>query len=98
MLDLSVPGVCRSDDLDSPRSQDYSVFQINRASQTALLASMPSGQVGDQDDCFCCCSHILPTIATNFAQQQLSIPLEVSSDPSAPVAMSTPPYHPPRSA
>lgn len=68
LADLSVPGLCQSDNDDgSQGSQVASRFEsASRValSGTRLRAASNSGHKSvpsTQEDCFCCCAHIVPT-------------------------------------
>ena len=68
LADLSVPGLCQSDNDDgSQGSQVASQFEsASRVgpSGTQLRAASNSGQKSaprTQEDCFCCCTHIVAT-------------------------------------
>jgi hypothetical protein len=59
----------------------------------------PARQPSNDDDCFCCCSHVLPgTVTTTLGVTELRSPgisLEYLAVPSTPLA---PAFPPPRSA
>jgi hypothetical protein len=105
LADLSVPGLCQSDD---DRSQDVVVSQSENTSQvgqwrpsgTELRMPSNSGQQSapsSQEDCFCCCAHIVPAPHFYFASMQRSASA-VTFYHFKEVTASTPPlYHPPRS-
>ena len=90
VVDLSVPGVCRSD------------AEVEQGTQ-AVLGSSPPNPGGAQqsrfdyeDDCFCCCSHIVPRPHFELSAGLLSsladlALLEGQPDGSVPTL-----YHPPR--
>jgi hypothetical protein len=54
-VDLSIPSICRGEDPGSNMGQGASVVQR----QDTDLSQPPGFQ--DDDDCFCCCSHIVPS-------------------------------------
>ena len=61
------------------------------------------GQVPDEapheEDCFCCCAHVLPALAfTRAATAELRSPEPPQKQQSLPSAPLQLPYHPPRSA
>ena len=75
---------------------------IDRAAVPAPEAPLPgqdSKQVPHEEDCFCCCAHVLPglafTAATSGQLTSLQRPLEQESLPSPPLPLQ---YHPPRFA
>lgn len=65
----------------------------------APLPGQDSDQVPHEEDCFCCCAHVLPGMAFNAtAAGELKTPqppLEQDSLPSPPLPLQ---YHPPRFA
>jgi hypothetical protein len=66
LLDLSIPGVCQSDDLESTpvSAQEMKSAQQAASSTVQDYSAIPDGNPSDQsgpEDCFCCCSHVTPT-------------------------------------
>jgi hypothetical protein len=67
MMDLTVPGVCQSDDLEATLASALSVTHIiTPATGTSSISNTSNDSIPDQDqpgpeDCFCCNSHIAPT-------------------------------------
>jgi hypothetical protein len=65
----------------------------------APLPGQDSDQVPHEEDCFCCCAHVLPglacTAATAGELKTPQPPLEQQSLPSPPLSLQ---YHPPRFA
>jgi hypothetical protein len=103
-LDLTVPGVC------SEESSVPGIVEVSASANPAL--SILSACIGPQtdlrqdqsprtsltdDDCFCCCTHVLPGNAlAAIAAQQLK---SAVSDPVSNSLLSPPlqsPFHPPR--
>ena len=54
-VDLSIPSICRAEDPASNLGQGTSFVQRH----DTQFSQTPSFQ--DDDDCFCCCSHIVPS-------------------------------------
>jgi hypothetical protein len=65
MMDLTVPGVCQSDDLEATLASALSVTHTTAPVTGARdVSNTPNDNSPDQpgpEDCFCCCSHIAPT-------------------------------------
>jgi hypothetical protein len=66
MMDMTVPGVCQSDDLEASLAADQHIDQTATSDTGANVVSntAPTDSQSDQsgsEDCFCCCSHIAPT-------------------------------------
>ena len=76
LMDLSVPGVCQDDDLESPPADSQAVAVVEQSAVPAIhaLTSSPtnntSGKPG-QEDCFCCCSHVAPVQIFSIPSQAL---------------------------
>lgn len=106
LADLSVPGLCQSDDDGSPvstvASQSENSSQVGQATSFEAQFRMASntGQPiapSSQEDCFCCCAHIVPSshfqVAT-FELAEQALPFYHFNQ----VTTAAPPlYHPPRS-
>jgi hypothetical protein len=89
-LDLSVPGICRTDGIVMP------VLQTIASATPANSHQESNPQETFGDDCFCCCSHIVPTAHFRLERGQT-----VSSEGPPylqiqPTKLSTSVYHPPR--
>jgi hypothetical protein len=65
MMDMTVPGVCQSDDLEATLGSTLSVMHApGSLSETSQISSLPSNTSPDRpgpEDCFCCSSHTAPT-------------------------------------
>lgn len=65
MMDMTVPGMCQSDDLEASIAADQHIGQTVTSDKSAnVVSSTPTNSQPDQpgsEDCFCCCSHIAPT-------------------------------------
>ena len=91
MTDLTVPGVCQTDLPDLGSTHHISV-----SAQTSVSPLAPSRKTGEEDDCFCCCSHIVhssPTTVTDSPTVTLPVNSVVAGVPRE-LAISL--YHPPR--
>jgi hypothetical protein len=55
-----------------------------------------STPASNEDECFCCCSHILPTVHFDVALFNDEPTLSVLTDALLPVPPSQRPFHPPR--
>lgn len=103
IADLSVPGLCKSDNDRSPDVQPV-VASVN-ASQAGpqdviRKAVRGSGQQGTStldEDCFCCCSHIVPAPHFQLPAIAASLPALTVYHFEQVTASTAPPYHPPRS-
>ena len=88
LVDLSLPGFCRTDD---------SLLPNFSASQSASLQANQKQQTQPEDDCFCCCEHIIPA-----PHSELSVALVDQRDlfslaEREPQVYVSTPYPPPRS-
>jgi hypothetical protein len=66
MMDLTVPGVCQSDDFEASLAAGQHIGQTITSDMGANVGSStaPTNSQSDQsgpEDCFCCCSHVAPT-------------------------------------
>jgi hypothetical protein len=106
LADLSVPGLCKTDDDDRSSdsqviSQPDSAFQTQQSpSGTNLRDASYRGRQGApnvEEDCFCCCAHLVPSahfqaVAIEGLSQASTFYRFIQVTASA-----APPYHPPRS-
>jgi hypothetical protein len=105
-LDLASPDLCRGERLEG----DFQGLIAVTAQQDKIIASVanlatsdkhgtddPSEQPLGEEDCFCCCSHVLPEkVIAAMAVTDIGSPvtrLEYLSAPSPPLART---FHPPR--
>jgi len=106
LADLSVPGLCQSDDDGAQDAQALSQF----ASASQVARGIPSGThlrmasnlgrqnaPSSQEDCFCCCAHIVPSPHFYFARIQRSAQAMTLYHFNKVTASTPPLYHPPRS-
>ncbi len=106
LADLSVPGLCQSDNDGSQDAQALSQFAsaAQPGQQTASLtqvrmASNPEQRStpSSQEDCFCCCAHIVPSPHFYVATFQRAAQALTFYHFNQVTAAATPLYHPPRS-
>ena len=92
-LDICVPGVCRTDDIQLPPLRTGALFWQNAR---GTLPGHSTAQA-DQDDCFCCCSHIVH--ARYFVAEQSAFLVRAVFPPfdREPLEMSFAYFRPPRS-
>lgn len=99
MMDLTVPGVCQSDDLEATLATALSAHQASAG--TNGVSTTPTDNVPDQDqpgpeDCFCCSSHIAPTAVFHVNVQISAIGIERPYSIGSPHDFSSFLYHPPK--
>jgi hypothetical protein len=66
MMDMTVPGLCQSDDLEATPffSQAQTPVTSNNGAVSVTASDRTNNSSSDQsipEDCFCCCSHVAPT-------------------------------------
>ncbi len=90
--DLTVPGVCQTDykfPSDLQATTPGSAGRIDQSSQ---------GQANqDDDDCFCCCSHVIPGVSAILTVILMPHFLHLELPPQPPFISVTPRHQPPRS-
>jgi hypothetical protein len=103
IIDLAFPELCDSD--HPPMSSSLNAF--NSAYSTGEVYAAASTE-GDNDqgqhsnqgcieeDCFCCCSHIVPSVPVNIASLGLKTLAPLASNTSIPSPPPQGKYHPPR--
>lgn len=102
-FDITIPQYHRN---ESIRSGESIVASGTGTSQTEQLASesMPSDSREDREhprdeDCFCCCSHVVPSpLFVDIVGAIVNLPTHSEADTSIPSAPLHTPYHPPRFA
>jgi len=101
LMDMSVPGVCQNDDLESSPSNIQTV-QPAKAITTATIqafSSAPNDTPSDRsgpEDCFCC-SYVTPTPVFSLPGQAILESYGHSDPLGHQLEYSTFFYHPPRS-
>lgn len=90
LADLTVPGLCRDESFETGAG-DFSL-QL-----TAQPGRHPASKGGpDADDCFCCCSHILPSLNFTLAPVGPVVSLPLAALNFLASLAFTPPHQPPR--
>lgn len=105
LADLSVPGLCRSDndrsqDLQPPVSSASNTFFSRQQSIVINIGVPARGQQSSStsdEDCFCCCSHIVPALHFQIPAISESVPGIALYHFNSVTASVLPLYHPPRS-
>jgi hypothetical protein len=101
MMDLTVPGVCQSDDFEATLASSLSIHKAAPVNGTGAVSSIPSENSPDQDqpgpeDCFCCSSNIAPTSVFHVNVLFTFIGFEHPISLGSPHDFSTFLYHPPK--
>lgn len=94
LVDLTVPGLCHGDDAIPLPPVSSGVTQEQAANPDGNVPA--SSPTRDQDDCFCCCWHILLTVASRVVE---IINVALASTVSVPTyfrLFADPFFHPPR--
>jgi hypothetical protein len=94
IIDLAFPQFCESD--LSPRSASLNAKLISLDLRENNERDRGSDQSCEEEDCFCCCSHIVPGVPVNVAALGLKtlVPAAIINSLPSPPPQST--YHPPR--
>jgi hypothetical protein len=98
LTDLTVPGVCQSDDLDSTPASTKITATYQPDAMT-VAPSAPESSSSNQsvpEDCFCCCSHVAPAHYFQLAYEHASVIFESLDPAGQPRDFSPFLYHPPR--
>jgi hypothetical protein len=105
IIDLAFPQLCESD--ISPMPTSLSAINSTYLSGT-VFAAASTGDDDDRDqrsepeceeeDCFCCCSHIVPGVPLSIAPLGLKTMAAVAAITSLPSPPPQSTYHPPRSS
>jgi hypothetical protein len=101
MMDLTVPGVCQSDDLEATLATSLSAHKASPITGMNDVSTAPSNNSPDQDqpgpdDCFCCSSHIAPTAVFHVSALVSFMGIERPYSIRAPQDFSPFLYHPPK--
>lgn len=91
-IDIAVPNLCASDRALIPDAQ-----LIMTSAQPSASHDSPGSRFISDDDCFCCCSHIVPTSHFVMATSLQVAPAEAEVACSRTDGLPTSLYHPPRS-
>ena len=72
---------------------------VTNSEGTLPTSPRRENDVPDDDDCFCCCAHVMPSpLFLNPETSALAIPPDLQHRISIPTASLRAPYHPPRFA
>lgn len=101
--DLLIPQLCkeemggRSLPVASPTSSpnDSDELSFSAASDRSEQEQSKSSEHSDED-CFCCCSHIVPGSRFSVDLLELNSPVRNLADHSLPTSLPNTPFHPPR--
>jgi len=102
MADICFPQVCCDEVVGIPASKSSAVDFVARAEATVLITSDGLHQEqaplneADCDDCFCCCSHILPGTSLAVSAIDLRLPVTDIREAWLPSPPASETYHPPR--
>lgn len=95
-VDIALPMVvCNSEAMLSLDGGQALV--LSSSSQQESRQDSQESKYGYEDDCFCCCSHIVPTAHVNLVAMLRSAPAEIRISTSDPQATPRTLFHPPRS-
>jgi hypothetical protein len=90
LADLSIPGMCR-ESWDEPDTGPLAILTSTQQSGGPVSSHGP-----DADDCFCCCSHILPALPLTLTCVPLREFVRTPQSPRFNSFAITPPHQPPR--
>jgi hypothetical protein len=97
LTDLSVPEVCMAD-FDAPASLAGASTEqpVLATSPQRHDSGSPSVPYQPDDDCFCCCSHVLPSSFADVERLKALSTVERDDDGTVPYRPINTPFHPPR--
>lgn len=90
VADLTVPGFCRTDGVNLPEVSSHRGVVLKKR------PTSDSGPPADEDDCFCCCSHIIHSPYFALEPGSLTVFVDLPDTLSQPDSVSFPLFHPPR--
>lgn len=90
LLDLTVPGLCH--EVGAVQAPSAASIGSNPAPGDAF----PSIPGAEDDDCFCCCSHIRPALPQSVGIDFPAVTLSVALASLVPSLNRTPTHQPPR--
>jgi hypothetical protein len=108
-IDIASPDLCREEALGDgrlglrvvtspPVTADANASAARIAAAVKQRTNEPSEWFSDDDDCFCCCSHVLPgTVTATVAVTDIRSPISSLQYLSIPSPLMAPAFHPPRS-
>jgi hypothetical protein len=95
IVDISSPHVC-CEELNGLVESVAQSAAVNASIVHDSRSQPPAKPSASEEDCFCCCSHVLPSLSLNMAELDFKSP---ETDPQQDCLL-TPPlsalYHPPR--
>jgi hypothetical protein len=103
-IDLGCPSFCQEDGLSGEPETGRQIAASWIGSQREFLSPCKSDDSSDKpgqtselkEDCFCCCSHLIPACHFNIAILNETPRVIVPTIPSLPSAPGPEPFHPPR--
>ncbi len=104
IADVFFPGSCEGESemlpvvaVDSATKDLHKIISIRADSQSKNCPT-PTESVPGEEDCFCCCTHIVPVAFYKFARPLLQTAPIASSPRNIPTAPQPKLFHPPRLA
>ena len=98
--DLTSPQLCCEGIGNLVISSAASAQYINGATAFIIADDFKHEQSSDssdiEEDCFCCCSHILPSVHFDVAVLEIKPPASLPANATLPTAPPQKPFHPPR--
>lgn len=100
--DLTIPGLCQS---DNPTTSSAAILQSspNRAAHVSISehrddkSPLTAPSSGDSDDCWCCCSHIVPSVLIVSLGPIFQVPNDLDSySPDDPRWLASKLFQPPK--
>ena len=93
-LDLCVPGFCQTDGILLPRTHTFSAITLHKPSTRS--ADQTANDADHDEDCFCCCSHIVHSQYFVFEIGRLEIFVNPLGPTGEPHEIALPHFRPPR--
>jgi hypothetical protein len=102
LLDLSVPGMCQKDDLESVPANVQTAASVRHGADASIhkTSTTPNDNGSDEpgpEDCFCCCSHVVPVSLFELRTQASTERYQELHVLNRPLDFSPFLYHPPKS-
>ena len=103
IADVFFPGSCEGDsEMPLVRAQSSTTTELHQGISSLALQQesqpAPAESTPVEEDCFCCCTHIVPVAFYKFARPLLQTEPIASYPLSVPTAPHTKLFHPPRLA
>ena len=89
-IDLCVPGFCQTDGIVLPQTHVLSTVFMNSGH------TRNGDQSAYEDDCFCCCSHVVHSQYFVFESGRLTASIDLLNPPNAPKEIVIQHFRPPR--